>query len=309
MCMYFFFFFYIPQHFPLQKAFLHSRYSLPLTCVICFYVYTTDCLLRNADLVLLYAYSRLKCRPILCVLKSVKAYRFSQTFETISCNCWLGLSWIRADFHLPSLSCSWESLFALVDAHIAILSDLWSVDPFCTHIPDRLSFWIYGSTISVCHALLLPLKGLHPFAVFWICVHLCLEKMILLFPLWLKHSILVATVVQVYVYMYVCVYVGVCMYVCVCVYVCMYTCVYVCMFVRLFILSWRTTNLTALQFHNHARRKCYFYLHWIYAQIIKYLCICVCVCVCVCRLMCFRSAYLPVYACIMHAWMNGTRSW
>ena len=39
------------------------------------YIYTTDCLLLNTDLVLMYAYSCLKCRPILCVLQSVKVYR------------------------------------------------------------------------------------------------------------------------------------------------------------------------------------------------------------------------------------------
>ena len=74
----FFFFFiinFISQHVPLQKAILHARDCLYVICVICFYIYTTDCLLRNTDLVLLYVYSRLKCRPILCVLQSVEVYR------------------------------------------------------------------------------------------------------------------------------------------------------------------------------------------------------------------------------------------
>jgi len=66
---------FISQHVPLQKAILHARDCLYVICVICFYIYTTDCLLRNTDLVLLYVYSRLKCRPILCVLQSVEVYR------------------------------------------------------------------------------------------------------------------------------------------------------------------------------------------------------------------------------------------
>jgi len=46
----FFFFFiinFISQHVPLQKAILHARDCLYVICVICFYIYTEDCLLRT----------------------------------------------------------------------------------------------------------------------------------------------------------------------------------------------------------------------------------------------------------------------
>jgi len=83
VCVCFFIINFISQHVPLQKAILHARDCLYVyvICVICFCIYTTDCLLWNTDLVLLYAYSRLKCRPILCVLQSVKVYRVYKHLE------------------------------------------------------------------------------------------------------------------------------------------------------------------------------------------------------------------------------------
>jgi hypothetical protein len=79
----FFFIDFILQHVPLQKALLHARDCLYVTCVVCFYVYTTDSLLRNTDLFLLYVCSRLKCRAILCVLQSVKVYSVHKHFVSL----------------------------------------------------------------------------------------------------------------------------------------------------------------------------------------------------------------------------------
>jgi len=85
--MYVFFFInFISQHVPLQKAILRARDCLYLTCATCFYIFTTDCLLRNTHLVLMHAYSCLKCRPVLCVLQSVKVYRIHKHLKPF-CVC------------------------------------------------------------------------------------------------------------------------------------------------------------------------------------------------------------------------------
>jgi nuclear pore complex protein Nup62 len=73
---------FISQYVPLQKAILHARVCLYVTCVTCFYIHATDRSLRNTDLVLLYAYSRRKYRPVLCVLHSVKVYRVHKRLKT-----------------------------------------------------------------------------------------------------------------------------------------------------------------------------------------------------------------------------------
>ena len=75
VCMYFFKLTLFHSMFHYKKAILHARVCLYLTCAICFYICTTDCLLRNTDLVLMHAYSCLMCRSVLCVLQSVKVYR------------------------------------------------------------------------------------------------------------------------------------------------------------------------------------------------------------------------------------------
>jgi hypothetical protein len=119
----------ISQHVPLQRQYYMleiAYFNLPylllctseclcLTCVICCYICTTDCLLQGT--VVLCDYSLLSCRPILHATECQSLWN-SQRFETILRNCLLGLSWIRAIYRLPSLSCSSKSLVALVDGTV-----------------------------------------------------------------------------------------------------------------------------------------------------------------------------------------------
>jgi len=87
MCVYVCVFFnFISQHVPLQKAILNARICLYLTCVICFYIYTKDFLLRNTDLVLMQAYSYLMSRRALCLLQSVKFYRIHKHLKQFCVN-------------------------------------------------------------------------------------------------------------------------------------------------------------------------------------------------------------------------------
>ena len=147
---------FISQHVPLQKAILHARDCLYVyvICVICFYIYTADCLLWNTDFVLLYAYSCLKCRPILCVLQSVKVdrvYKLSKFIEFT--NIWNHNVGCTMDETVSCQPSSWRPGFKLRPLHVGFIVDSVLLGQVSVQV---LLFPPFGIISPVLHSELSP---------------------------------------------------------------------------------------------------------------------------------------------------------